>query len=109
MRARYRPSSASRATIPASRKSEMKSRHAGALALVGWYLMAPVPPARDRGYWGRLHDLIFGASEHAPMSQWNQRGVFDTAEKCDAAETKEENAALESFGQTPEEKGKSKG
>lgn len=86
----------------------MKPRHAAALALVGWYLLAPVPPAKDRGYWGRLQDLIFGTSEHAPVSQWNQLGVFDTAEKCHAAETEQVNAALESFGQTLEEKGKSK-
>jgi hypothetical protein len=85
----------------------MTLRHAAALAVVGWYLLTPVP-AGDTGYWGRLHDLIFGASEYAPMSRWNQLGAFDTAEKCDAAQTKEDDSTMESFSQTQEEKGKSK-
>jgi hypothetical protein len=43
----------------------MKSRHAAALALVGWYVM--VPPL------GKLHD---------PLSAWLMVKVFDSADEC---------------------------
>jgi len=43
----------------------VKPRHAAALALVGWYLMAP--PIRPGG----------GVDLKAPMSQWDQDDDFD--------------------------------
>ena len=48
----------------------MKIRHAAALALVGWYLLVPLPG--DPG---------------APISLWSQIGSYDTAKECTAAQT----------------------
>jgi hypothetical protein len=45
--------------------ADMKPRHAAALAIVGWYLMAPPP-----------QDL------HAPISKWVMKGSYDTADAC---------------------------
>jgi hypothetical protein len=50
----------------------MNPRHAAALALVGWYLMVPFPDAPGKP-----------PNFHAPLSQWNQMGAFDTAAACD--------------------------
>ena len=49
----------------------MNLRHAAALALVGWYLMAP--PIRPGG----------GVDLGTPMFQWNHIADFDSAEACD--------------------------
>ena len=47
----------------------MKSYHAAALALLGWYLM--IPPSSDPpGYLGRLY-------------QWFQAGSFDSRNSCE--------------------------
>jgi hypothetical protein len=49
----------------------MTFRHATALALVGWYLMAPPRiPGRN--------DFRF----NAPISEWQNQGAFDTADEC---------------------------
>jgi hypothetical protein len=48
----------------------MKPRHAAALALVGWYTMAP--PIGD----GNLVEL------NSPLSTWERLGTFDTERKC---------------------------
>jgi len=61
----------------------MKSRHAVALALVGWYLM--VPPA------------IPGTNEvnqSAPLSQWTIRRTFPHNEGCEAAKNRLHQQAL---------------
>lgn len=51
----------------------MKVCHAGALALVGWYLMEPpVIPSSDR------YDV------QAPLSRWKITARFDTAAQCHA-------------------------
>lgn len=50
----------------------MNPRHAAALALVGWYLMVPYPDAPGKP-----------PNFHAPLSQWNQMGAFDSAVACD--------------------------
>lgn len=44
---------------------KFKTRHAAALALVGWYLMLPL--AADR---------------YAPISEWAHVDSFDTATEC---------------------------
>ena len=50
----------------------MKSRHASALALLGWYLMVPqVKPNTGK------------VDFKAPLAQWNQMGAFDTATACE--------------------------
>ena len=49
----------------------MKPRHAAALALVGWYLIAPPPRTVD--------DVI---DPKAPLSQWQIIGRFDTVKEC---------------------------
>ncbi len=46
----------------------MKPRHALALALVGWYLMAP--PYGD-------------TRPNIPLSEWVVEHVFDSAQECD--------------------------
>ena len=51
----------------------MKPRHAAALALVGWYLMAP--PIRPGS----------GVDLSAPISRWALNGEFDSAGACDEA------------------------
>jgi hypothetical protein len=50
---------------------EMKFRHAAALALVGWYLMAPPMYSPN--------DVV---DERAPLSQWKPINSFDTAAQC---------------------------
>jgi len=53
----------------------MLIRHAAALALVGWYLM--VPPLFKQGI-----------NSNAPLSDWDQKGAFDTADKCEEARSR---------------------
>jgi hypothetical protein len=50
----------------------MKIRHAAALALVGWYLIAPPPRTED----GTDYD------PKAPLSEWQKIGKFETIEEC---------------------------
>jgi hypothetical protein len=50
----------------------MKPRHAAALALVAWYLIAPPPRTED----GTVYD------PKAPLSEWQMIGKFDTIEDC---------------------------
>ena len=49
----------------------MKPRHAAALALVGWYLLAP-PFAAP-----------YTPDPTAPLSQWDHEESFDSATKCE--------------------------
>jgi hypothetical protein len=51
----------------------MKLRHAAALALVGWYLMAP-PIAKN-----------FQSVLQAPLSRWSIEAGFDSADACNQA------------------------
>lgn len=44
----------------------MKTCHAAALALLGWYLMVP----------------LVGGDASAPLSQWRTIDSFDTAQEC---------------------------
>jgi len=59
----------------------MKSRHAAALALVGWYLM--VPP-RD----GSTIDT------KAPLAQWENWSSFDSAAECESAAKRDERTSI---------------
>jgi hypothetical protein len=57
--------------------SDMNPRHAAALALVGWYLMAP-PPQADP-----TTGLPNGAADvRAPFKYWDNEGSFDSAKEC---------------------------
>src|SRR5882762_7449737 len=58
----------------------MKSRHAAALALVGWYLMLP-PPMRLSD--GRI-DPDLSSDLSAPLADWFHVRSFDTAADCTA-------------------------
>jgi hypothetical protein len=49
----------------------MKPRHGAAIALVGWYLIAPPPRSSDDVY-----------DPKAPLSEWQIVGRFDTIEDC---------------------------
>lgn len=54
----------------------MKSfRHAAALALVGWYLMAP--PGFSAAPDAEVH-----INASAPLSEWDNLGSYDTAKEC---------------------------
>jgi hypothetical protein len=53
-------------------------RHAAALALVGWYLLAP-PMTGEPGK-GKVHAFL-----DTPISQWTQYGGFDSAAECSNA------------------------
>jgi len=52
----------------------MKPRHAAALALIGWYLLAP-PIAHDPGHWR--------PKMMAPLNQWIVANSFDSASECE--------------------------
>jgi hypothetical protein len=74
--------------------NRMRSRHAAALALLGWYLIEP-PPLLDPWWsqywpWSTAHRWD-GA---APLSRWPIRDTFETLKKCqdDLATTQRENA-----------------
>jgi len=54
-------------------ESEVNTRRAAALALVGWYLM--VPPLSHDG----------GVDDEAPLSKWFVLDRFDSAAKCKRA------------------------
>jgi hypothetical protein len=56
----------------------MKLRHAAALALVGWYLMAPPFPKGEHRY---------EPDTSVPLSQWIRRASFDSAAECEAHKT----------------------
>jgi hypothetical protein len=51
------------------------SRHAAAVALIGWYLM--LPPFYKQG-----------VDSNAPPSRWKERAAFDTAAACEEAQAK---------------------
>jgi len=58
----------------------MKVRHAAALALIGWYLMAPpssLPTISSQG-------LEIKEDATAPLSKWKSVGTFLTQKECDA-------------------------
>ena len=77
----------------------MKPRDAAALALVGWYLLSPLPP-ENFGYLGKLQDWVFGPASTPPMSEWRQLGAFDTVEKCEAAKIQAEKSGQENIAQS---------
>jgi hypothetical protein len=54
---------------------EVKPRHAAALALVGWYLMAPpvLAPKNEPPY----------LNEHAEYQDWQKLKSFDSQEHCE--------------------------
>jgi hypothetical protein len=52
----------------------MNLRHAGALALIGWYLM--VPPLVGDPFW---------VDADAPISRWEIDSSYDIASDCEAA------------------------
>jgi hypothetical protein len=70
----------------------MTLHHAAALALVGWYLMVPFADAP-----GKPPNL------HAPLSQWNQMGAFDTAVACDKERESRRKLASDALEQVKHE------
>jgi hypothetical protein len=69
----------------------MNLRHAAALALIGWYLMAP-PLSKD----GK-------PNLSAPLSQWNQTGGFDSAKACDNKRESRRKLAAEALNEVQQE------
>ena len=59
---------------------KVKLRQTAALALVGWYLIAPSVYRRDP-----VHGKPAYAGVNEPMSAWTTFGSYDSAEKCEAA------------------------
>ena len=66
----------------------MKSHHAAALALVGWYLLLPPWVAQNK----------FDA--RAPLSKWQKSGKFGTEKAC----TLTRSALIDWYVDHPEEK-----
>jgi len=66
----------------------MKSRHAAALALVGWYLIAP--PTKQSPTSGAV-----SLDVSAPLAKWQRIDSFDTAAECRAAQAKTGVVAIE--------------
>ena|SRR5208337_381242 len=64
----------------------MNIRHAAALALVGWYLMAPPFHHKNTG-------VIDSVESEAPLSTWTLIDSFDTAAECRSGH--EKNIAAE--------------
>ena len=62
----------------------MKLRHAAALALAGWYLMAP-----GSADWVTFQHYTQGGDYsgpiYSPLKDWDRIGAFDTAAKCRTA------------------------
>jgi hypothetical protein len=77
----------------ASNLETMKPRRAAALALVGWYLMAP--PVRQPDWEPAYLD------EHAECRDWKTLHDFKTADECEAgrvrAKSDAENGKLTAF------------
>jgi len=66
----------------------MNLRHATALALVGWYLIAP-PPKQSPTSGAVSLDVS------APLAKWQRIDSFDTAAECRAAQAKTGVVAIE--------------
>ncbi len=64
----------------------MKLNHAAALALVGWYLLAPPPLEQPQKGWAVDTD--------APFESWVQTESYDSADECEQQRLKgvQENA-----------------
>ena len=65
----------------------MRSRHAAALALVGWYLMTPPLRSPQSVHWNEgkpQQDTL----TPAPLSQWRTVNSFDSASECREAKQK---------------------
>lgn len=61
----------------------MKSRHAAALALVGWYLM--VPPLCS-SHWTNGNQTACSASAFnydVPLDRWRESASFNSLHKCE--------------------------
>ncbi len=60
----------------------MTSRHAAALALVGWYLMVPLPPEKTPSpSWGDYFADLFRRTNS--FSDWKIVESFDSATDCE--------------------------
>lgn len=68
----------------------IKTRHAAAFALVGWYLM--LPPLADYRINGKHVASLRDTS--APFSKWTTLDSFDTAAECEKALVANTDAAL---------------
>jgi hypothetical protein len=66
----------------------MNVRHAAAIALVGWYLMAP--PIRPGWHFDRDWRLTDRPWVHSnlPLSRWDVLKSYETAMECEAAKSK---------------------
>jgi len=69
----------------------MKLRHSAALALAGWYLMAP--PASS--------DPLGGVDLDAPLAKWNIAGPHDTAVDCSTMQINMIKIAKSKFAANP--------
>ncbi len=68
----------------------IKPRHAGALALIGWYLMCA--PYKNVCWFSDSKECLW-PNDEAPLSQWRNTmsGAFDKAEDCDNAKMHSDN------------------
>jgi hypothetical protein len=68
----------------------MNSRHAAALALVGWYLMAPPSIGAD----GRT----YAVDAKAPLTLWTMVATFSSEQECLQAKKKMQPSATNHVG-----------
>ncbi len=65
----------------------MNPRHAAALALVGWYLMVPPGKVDVTSPPRKVVPGSFRFRPNAPIAQWEEVSVFDSAKECEDART----------------------
>jgi hypothetical protein len=70
----------------------LKLRHAAALALLGWYLIAP-PYIESEPHSGAPVINL-----DAPLSPWNPRGIFDSEIECGKARVRSNDDADRALG-----------
>src|SRR5260370_346734 len=70
----------------------MKSRHAAALAFVGWYLMVPPAIGTD--------DTTWSFDTDAPLTLWTRTATFSSKQECEQAKEDMQPSATNRLGPT---------
>ena len=71
-------------------KEKKWTSHAGALALVGWYLMLPqmmLQETKDSAAFG-LDQWTIVVDKSVPLARWSLFASFDSAAECEAMQAK---------------------
>jgi hypothetical protein len=81
-------------TVPRRERTNMKPRHAAALALVGWYMMFPPEKCLDKSR-NDLGSCPMQYDVTADLWEWLGGPWFPTAEACNAAIARERKLAAD--------------